>query len=404
MNRQCRTCAMFVPQVYKGQPSHIGRCLHVSFYKSGLAKWQDDKSDMDYRFKEHPERAPADGVAQAHADGFFYHDLIDIKLQNRVCAHWRANAAYAPEVLAQHNDSIDNYPDAPEALVTWIKARAPKDTRDFERLGRLNNFDYQADCAPTTVEDAYEPCATCEHFEPDIDTATGGPVPFRGFCNKARHTGNSVFALVADGKSERARTYTFLSCHDFTPVKRWYKEEPRELPSRLLLFVETNPLNLTLAEITVLCTFPLVARRDSLGEIGLEEMQDIDLTRMLRERHADIDFNQFYTDFHLQPVAEYFAKGLRTESKHHKEFWAPFQHYKTAETDLFADESIARVSALEEISEQNFSAALDTPELVREPVVAAAPAEVVVEVHDGVVADANDFADLADYIEAPPNE
>lgn len=395
---------MFVPQVYKGQPSHIGRCLHVSFYKSGLAKWKEDGSDMDYQFKEHPERAPAAGVAQAHSDGFFYHDLIDIKLQNRVCAHWRSNAAYAPDALSAHNDSIDNYPDAPPKLVIWLKEEGgQKETREFERLGRLNNFDYTADCAPDEVADSYEPCATCEHFESEVDLETGGPIPFRGFCNKARHTGDSVFALVAEGKAERERTYTFLSCHDFTPVKRWYKEEPRELPSRLLLFVETNPLNLTLSEISTLCTFPLIARQDSLEEIGLEEMQDIDLTRLLRERHADVDFNQFYSDFHLQPVADYFAKGLRVESKHHKAFWAPFQGYKKAEEDLFNDPTIARVTETQQLSEQHFSAALSAPEVktTEELAPTTVAAEVVVEAPEHAPEGANDFAD---YIEPPQTD
>ena len=181
--------------------------------------------------------------------------------------------------------------------------------------------------------------------------------------------------------------------------------EPRMLPARLLIFVETNPLNLTLSEITVLCTFPQVAREDSLAEVGLEEMQETDLVRLLRERHADIDFNQFYSDFYLQPVAEYFAKGLRIESKHHKALWEPFKHYTKAEDDLFNDPTIPRVEEATQLSEQHFSAALSTPELATPATpVDTPPAEVVVETSEHIVSGANDFEDLAAYIESPPKE
>lgn len=346
MKRQCRNCAMFTPQVYKGKPQIVGRCFHISFYKSGFGKADAETGEYTTLDVDRgSERVSPEYATKTHGQGYFYSDLIDIKLQSRVCAHHRSPLAYAKDTLEFYKDDWRQHPDLPETLKQWFEQGMPLVDKHYPKLGRLNLFDYDAKDAPDEVIEAYDPCGLCEHFETEVDPGTGAPLPFRGFCNKSRATENSLFSINHD--EERQRTYTFLSCHDYTPTKRWLKEEPREIPQRLLLFVEMNPLDLSFQQIRQILRFPLVSREAALDAVGLEEMADLDLVALLRERHADIDFNQFYADFHLQPVADYFAKGLRNESKHHKAFWAPFMPYKQADDALFNDPTFARVETVE---------------------------------------------------------
>lgn len=334
---------MFTPQVYLNEPQTVGRCLHISFYKSGVGKPLEDGTFDIKETDRGADRAPADQMAAAHDEGYFYHDLIDIKLQSRFCSHHRSPLVYAQAAFDRYGDDWRNYPDLPPLLKGWFEAGQPMIEKEYPKLGRLHNFGYTGKDVPEEVATGYNPCSMCEHFKIQIDEATGAPIPFKGFCNKARaKSDNSLFSITESDK--RDETYTFLSCHDYTPAKRWMKEEPREIPDRLLLFVETNPLNLTIGEIDSLMHFPLVARENMLEAVGLDELQEVDLVDLLKERHAEVDFNQFYSDFQLAPVADYFARGLRKENKHHKAFWAGFMPYKTADDALFNDPTFQRVA------------------------------------------------------------
>lgn len=382
---------MFVPQTYQGAPLSIGRCLHIAFFKPGFAKTviEGDKLKTEIIHENQKDRPLPEFVESVHQKDYYYHDIIDVKHQLRVCSHWIPVASYAMEAFSTYGDDLSQFPELPTELAKWLAEGAPLEEREFGRFSPQHNYTYTKKVCPEYVVDSYSPCVLCEHFEHET-SPQGAPIPFRGFCNKVKFLGNSLFRLV---EQDRPRTYSFLSCHDHSPARRWTREEPREISPRLYFYVETNPLDLSLQQIAEISRFPLVARMDSLEELGLDRLREVDLVRLLKERHSQVDFNQFYADFSLQPIADYFAKGLRAETRHYKEFWAPFSDYKKAEDTLFSDPDISVVDISKPIitSHAHLTTLLETPEHD----ISSRDISVVLE-QDHLTHGSNDFSDLAD--------
>lgn len=362
---------MFVPQTYDGVQQPIGRCLHIAFLKAGFAKAPEQAGG-----KPEPlghtllERLPHEQTNALHAEGYFYQDHIDIKLQRgRFCQHWQSPTKFAAAALEHYNDSVDyvrNFPDLPPALADWLDLGMPTEEKHYPKLNRISNFTYDAPEVPEPHL-SYEACNTCRFFKQDMDEQ-GAPVPFKGTCTRQDVAGAGVFAAASD-QDENPRVYTFMGCsfHQFSPSVN-VKEEPTDLPTRLTIFVETNPLELTVADFAALYRFPTVTRNRQVDKADYDELMSTDLVKTLRTRHRQIDFNGFYADMALQPVADFFSKGLKEGSAHHKQFWGQFNHYKDAENELFGDKPAEAMTAEDEQQVmEEFGSSLSIPAVPNEP-------------------------------------
>ncbi len=372
MQKQCRSCAMFVPQTYDGVQQPIGRCLHIAFLKAGFAKAPEQAGG-----KPQPkhisllERLPHDETLALHDEGYFYQDHIDIKLQRgRFCQHWRSPTVYVEQALAHFGDTIEtvrNFPGLSPALAAWIDAGMPTEITHYSKLNKISNFEYDAPEVPQTYLD-YEACNTCRHFEQDMDDQ-GTPIPFRGKCKRQDVSGAGVFNALSTS-DENPTVYTFMGCnfHTFSPSVN-IKEEPTDLPTRLTIFVETNPLELSVADFEQMYKFPTVTRNRQVDQEDYDELMSTDLVKTLRTRHKQIDFNSFYADMALQPVADFFSKGLKQGSAHHKQFWGQFDHYKVAEDSLFGEKPVEALTAEDEQAVMSeFGSSLAIPDAPAKPV------------------------------------
>lgn len=330
---------MFVPQMYNGVPQTIGRCIHISFLKAGFGKAPEQAGGKpDVKHMGLMERFPLPDTNALHSDGYFYLDHIDIKLQRgRYCGHWRSPTAFAEEALAYYQESVEyvqNFPDLAPALKDWLFKGMPRVEQHYGKLNKIQNFEYDALEVPAENL-KYESCQTCRYYQPDIN-ADGSPVPFRGKCGLRSTTGAGLFGENVD---ELPRVYSFMGCtgHVFSSSLN-LKDEASDLPMRLTTFVETNPMDLSVQDFVDMYKFPTVTRNRQVDQADYDVLMDTDLVRTLRTRHRQIDFNQFFSDMALGPVAEFFARGIRVGSAEHKSKYGKINHYKDADDQLFGPE------------------------------------------------------------------
>lgn len=338
MKKQCHNCRQCTPQMFDGKPQIVSRCVHVSFLKAGLGKANPVAGKPpEVRFDHMSERLPEDTILQNHAEGFYYHDHIDIKSKTgRVCAHWTSPLGLADDILATYNfswDYVRNFPDLHPALVAWIDEGRPQVEKEYPKLNRIQRWDYTGKDVPDAVIEAYEACGTCRHYKMDVD-ANGAPVPFRGTCWKNTVSSNGIFSLGTD--QETPVVFSFMGCGEHS-VKENYnnKDAPDDLPQRLTIFVETNPLDLSVEQYAMMYRFPTVTRTRAVEQEQYDALMETDLVATLRQRHGDVDFNAFSADMGLDPVEKFFSRGIKQSHAHAVKKWKQFEHYKTADDLLF---------------------------------------------------------------------
>lgn len=315
---------MFTPEVFDRVPQPVGRCVHVSFYRAGLMKQLPDGGKEVVR-KDMPERPTPEQLADLNQKEFFWFDLIDIKAQARFCDHWSSTLRFAPAVLKLHGDSIDNYPNVPQQIKDWFAAGSPLEEKTVDKLHRIGVTGYTFKEVPEATLD-YDSCKTCGHYTLDLN-ADGSPIPFKGKCNKDNLTlKGGVFALGQEQKVHP--TYEFLSCHAWLPSSRVnFKDEPVHLPPRLVMFVETNPLEYTPEQLQTMFRLPTITKTRQVAEEEYQAMLAINLPKLVKQRYREVDHSRFATDFKLNPINIYFAKALKRNTAHEAAFWEPFKHY-----------------------------------------------------------------------------
>ncbi|CAK0779723.1 hypothetical protein CCP3SC15_6850003 [Gammaproteobacteria bacterium] len=232
-------------------------------------------------------------------------------------------------------DYVRNFPELNPVLIDWIDAGCPTETHHAGKLNeKLGHWEYDIEDAPAVPLDAYESCYTCRNFQQTIN-ADGSPSPFIGKCTKNETVGNTVFDAF-DTVQESPTVFAFMGCNDYKGASNYNTKDPiMPTPPRLTLFIETNPMDLTVEQINTLYKFPTVTQNRQVAQERYDELMDTDLTKTLRVRHNAIDFNQFYADMGLSMVDQFFAKGLRAGTGESKKHWAGLQYYKTADDDLF---------------------------------------------------------------------
>jgi hypothetical protein len=219
--------------------------------------------------------------------------------------------------------------------VQWLKDGRPVVEKEYPRLNRIQRFEYTGSDVPDEVVAAYEQCNTCRHFKMDVD-ANGAPIPFKGTCWKDTVKSSGVFSLGAEQKTPVV--FAFMGCQQHSPRENYnMKDPPEDLPQRLTIFVETNPLFLTVADYAMMYRFPTVTRTRAVEKAEYDALMQTDLVQTLRGRHGDVDFNSFNSDMGLGPVEQFFSRGIRASHAHSVKKWKEFEHYKTADDTLFAD-------------------------------------------------------------------
>ena len=101
---------------------------------------------------------------------------------------------------------------------------------------------------------------------------------------------------------------------------------PGELPSRLMVFVETNPLKyLDFDHLTKMALLPSVNLKTFMTDERLSDLAETDLSKTVRARQSTFNFPQFQSDLGHTVAADYFAKRMRESTKHVKDFWGGYK-------------------------------------------------------------------------------
>ncbi|HEC63901.1 MAG TPA: hypothetical protein ENI23_01255 [bacterium] len=255
MKKNCVYCTMYVPQTFEGKTLSVGRCMHIAFFKAGVAKVRDNDT-LEKLFPDLPERLDHD-IEKDHFDkSYFYFDMIDIKEEkNRCCNHCLTSLRRVIHVFEHYEDDIDNYSFVPKDIVQWIKEGAPLDPIEFPKFNRIQNRGFKGGEIPKKFLDNYQPCSSCEYFKWDI-SEDGVPIPYIGTCTKA--TVNQGLFDIVDNTNQDVPTYSFLTCVSYKKL-RWIADDDMfPLPPKLFVFTETNPLDLTVEQSRNLMKLPSI--------------------------------------------------------------------------------------------------------------------------------------------------
>lgn len=393
-NPQCRSCAFCLPQSYEKKEQFIARCAHHAFPKEGLRITYDKVDTVPANeqiiLKQKIERPALEDVERAHDLGYFYQDMIDIKGAVRYCDHWTHPATFAADALAANNDSIDNYPETPAPLFNWIKAGSPLVPRDYPALSprQVHQLEQRPN-PPVEVEEIRTLCATCTHFKRSLNPETNAVELFVGECHKRHTRGSSGLFDLANEGNEVPRTYSFLSCPAYQLARKFDKGEPPvHLPSRLQIFIETNPVDrLSYETLYQLSLFPTVNLQTLMTDERIKDLAETDLSKTVQARFATFNFQQFHSDYGHTVAADYFAKRMRGSTKHVKAFWDQYKPSLT-EVDGFMA-SLPRVSQETQV--------IDPTQLLHHSALTGTTPTMVI--HDDYIEDDEGAsADLSDFI------
>jgi hypothetical protein len=328
LKKSCHTCAHFCPQTYAGEVYDIGRCCHLGFFRAGLAK---PPEEVGGNIIEPPVNGlrNAEFLKDLHDRGFYFYDLPDIR-NPLLCEHWRSPLSIFQEILDFYHDDLDTVvsklgQEVPYMLLEWMKDPTFEEKK-YEKLHHVLTGEYTAQEVPERVLNSYNSCQGCAYFKREIGE-DGSINPFRGTCAQM---GISSGVWAARGE-ENPVTYSFLGCNNWKSVNQ---AEPVMISDYLRVFTETNPI-LSVEDLKKFYAYSCISRKKRLVEAEHKALLGTDLIALLKSRHAGTRHVLFYTDFDFGFVSQFFGKSLHESSKESEAYWKQFQHYTTAEDDLF---------------------------------------------------------------------
>lgn len=328
MKKSCHTCQNFINQTWGEEVYDVGRCCHLGFFRAGLAKPPEEVGGKIIEPAETGLRN-AEFLKDLHARGYYFWDLPDIRYPQK-CEHWRSPLSIFREILDFYSDDLDTVvsklgQEVPYMLLEWMK-NPTFEERKYEKLHHVLTGEYTALEVPEKVLNSYNSCQGCAYFKREIGE-DGSINPFRGTCAQM----DISSGVWAGQRRENPRTYSFLGCNNWKSVN---PVEPTPVSDRFLIFSEANPI-LSVEDFKKFYAYSCISRKKRLIEVEHKAILGTDLIALLKSRHADTKHVQFYTDFDFGFVSQFFGKSLHESSKESTEYWGQFQHYTTAEDDLF---------------------------------------------------------------------
>jgi hypothetical protein len=340
MGKNCRNCVNCVNQTYDGKVQAVARCVHVGFLKAGFGRSEAQAppgSKLELLYECKTDRMAQGDIISLNKDEFYYYDLIDVRAGNfRICKHWKHPLANAKEVLSYYGYSeqyILDFPEVHPVLKRWISEGQLKVQKHFPKLNPNHMFEYDSSVVPEEVTESYGACASCQFYLPEI-TEEGVPVPYKGHCSVNKGPTDFLFGEIDQAVPV---TFSFNGCLKFKPNPIHGGGIPQDLPPKLVVNVETNPIDFTIEQYQRMYRSPLISRSRAIEPAEYDSLMGTQLVPLLRKRHGQIDFNSFLGDFSLSPVNTFFSKGLMQGSAALKKHYSKISHYSKADDSLFGE-------------------------------------------------------------------
>lgn len=330
MKKCCLTCAFYLPQIYDSQVLNIGVCMHLGFFKSGLGTMVN--GELVEEHKNYRSRISVDLVAGLQAEGKFWIDILDCRNRVMSCKHYLSALSYTERVMEYYGDSVNNYGWAHPAFLRWIKKGCPVKTKEFVRFRDYFLLDYKV----PEVEDIYleenpgelpyNTCSMCQHFRWFL-TPEGRSRPFLGVCKQSKES-KGLFSIGVEQREQT--TYSFLSCEKFI-LNQDFKGKNMsldfELTQKVLPFIETNNMSMSLVHMENFCAFPRVNKISIIDPVEHKKLLNLDLIKMLNEELFLVKRKQFYKDMKLRAVSRFFNARIKKKSKEYDKKYRSFKLY-----------------------------------------------------------------------------
>lgn len=358
----CFSCGNYLPQIFSGKVSEVGRCYHFAFFRAGMIKLDDetpsDLSKADVVLKELKSRPTRDQFVAKMQEGYRFSDLYDLRgASTRICADWVSGLRLAPTALAYWNDSIENHKDKHPLILKWFEDGCPTEQKTLYPQTKVNSQPHDTVIPEVPKEYlSYETCNECFFFEPQLQKS-GAPEPFKGKCTKnallaARKSNMPVLDLLETGGD--IDTYSFFGCNSFARNKSrdGTKNAMAEVSPRALLFLESNPdvictdnvgTNNAIEFVRKFCHISHIFKRQNIGDAYHKEIVEMDHIAAQRQHHKQTNFRKLEKDIGVTPISQHFAAGLKKETKDQEASWGRFRFYDDSAVDIFGDEVVEAV-------------------------------------------------------------
>jgi hypothetical protein len=273
-----------------------GRCIHVAFIMSGLAKMQDKLIGYTNDSRELSKKE----IFQVYGEGYLFWDFIKIFSHKlKICSHWMSHLQFSDKILEYYKDDISNYFSKVDGYIKWFNEGCRKENCNLkpfnEDVSRYKNIQIKE------VSDeylSYESCVTCSFFRYTQDK-NGIVEPFKGIClNQGKY-----------GLDSKSTIYTFLGCSQHKKYNSFVDKVAYELPKKLCYYVETNIIEDDIDKIKYIYSFPLITQNNKI-EIS-KSVKDVDMTKLLRNTYNIKNWNNFNKLEEFKPIQEFFRNGLK---------------------------------------------------------------------------------------------